>query len=111
MQDLRPVLGGGIRYLVGNGTPSNNAPTESAFLPIFEGSTLGLVEAIAGIETTTRGGQDLTAWIPVGFGLIGSGGDTYQAGEVDLLTADRDRSNPLISVGVEIGIGIRKGGS
>jgi hypothetical protein len=110
MQELRPIFGGGLRYLLGPGTPSNNLPTESAFLPSFDGSRLGLVEGIIGIEKTTQSGLDLTVWVPIGLGLLGHGGETFQAGEADQLTADRERSNPWISVGIELGLGLRKGG-
>jgi len=110
MQDLRPVFGGGIRTFIGPGTPSNNQPTESAFMEDFSGSRLGFVEAIGGLEYTTEGGLDLTAWVPVGLGLLGHDGDTFNAGEVDRLTADMERSNPWLSIGIELGLGIRKGG-
>ena len=110
MADLRPVLGGGFRYMMGPATPDTQLPTESAFLPPFAGNHLGLIEAIGGIEYTTAGGRDLTAWVPVGLGLLGGTGQTYEAGETDLLTVDRDRSSARISVGIELGVGVRKGG-
>jgi hypothetical protein len=111
IKSKRPLVGAGLRYLMGPETPEILLPTESSMLPAMAGSQLGLVEFIGGLELQTRGGRDLMIAVPVGLGVLGQEGETYEAGNVEAITADRERSSPSLSVGLELGVGFRIRGS
>lgn len=110
LKPFRPVLGGGVRAIVGPPTPDRLLPTESASLPALPGSIVGSIELMGGFDwvlNPAHPNRFLSVWIPVGLGVMGQSGSVYEAGDVTLLTADPVRTNPRLTVGLELGFGVR----
>ena len=111
LRRLRPLFGGGFRAIVGPETPERLLPTESALLPGLPGSAVGFIELIGGFDWVLNPAQPdrfLSVWIPVGLGVLGQQGTVYEAGDVSLMAVDEDRANPRLTVGLEMGVGMRK---
>ena len=92
LKPFRPVLGGGVRAIVGPQTPDRLLPTESASLPALPGSIVGSIELMGGFDwvlNPAHPNRFLSVWIPVGLGVMGQSGSVYEAGEVALLTVDQ----------------------
>lgn len=112
-QKVRPQLGLGIAYVLGEGTARNSSPGDGTSLPSFAGNHMLLVQALPGGEASLSENLDIYLMVPISALIAGNplrtwSGDAETPGS--LVTYVDPAEPPFFGAGVEAGITIRLGG-
>lgn len=111
MSRVRPLVGLGGSYLIGEGTEDNVLPGGGTNLPVFDASNLVLVQGLVGAELTLHQVLDVYVSVPLGAVVTGGAAREYQNGSLGNIQSYQDPPNvPVFTTGVEAGISVRLGG-
>ena len=110
---LRPQLGVGFTFVLGEGTAQNEIPGSGTTLPTFSGNHLLLVQALPGTEVSLSDNLDLYLVVPLSAVVAGQPLRTWSGDAVtpgSLQTYEDPAAAPIFSAGVEAGFAVRVGG-
>lgn len=110
---VRPQLGVGIAYVIGEGTDQNSTPGGGTGLPSFAGNNLVMFQALPGGEFSLSDSLDLYLTVPLSAVVAGQPVRTWTGEAVtpgSLQTYEDPSTAPIFSAGVEAGFAVRVGG-
>ncbi|HJN72871.1 MAG TPA: hypothetical protein QGF58_02955 [Myxococcota bacterium] len=110
---LRPQLGIGALYVIGEGNERNQIPASATTLPSFAGNHLLLIQVLPGAEVSLSDTLDLYLVVPLSAVIAGQPQRTW-SGEAKtpgaLQTYQDPAAAPIFSAGAEAGFAVRLGG-